>query len=193
MCGTLHRHQSARGATGVTAHHCTSVLPAGTQAPPHLSNISLENLVLFLIIRFTFVSGFQLIFQVAFASAMEAAQVGGKEEKVEEKAEEEEEEEEEKALGRREWLPSCDKSVICDRGPGLVRLGSSLRVGEEEEEEDREVERERRRRRKKMGEKEKGEAREGHRLSVVLPRQRARSPVTVQVYFILLLSRCRRI
>ena len=116
---------------------------------------------------------------------MEAAQVGGKEEKVEEKAEEEEEE---KALGRREWLPSCDKSVICDRGPGLVRLGSSLRVGEEEEE-DREVER----RRKKMGEKEKGEAREGHRLSVVLPRQRARSPVTVQVYFILLLSRCHRI
>ena len=122
---------------------------------------------------------------------MEAAQVGGKEEKVEEKAEEEEEEE--KALGGREWLPSCDKSVICDRGPGLVRLGSSLRVGEEEEEEDREVERERRRRRKKMGEKEKGEAREGHRLSVVLPRQRARSPVTVQVYFILLLSRCHRI
>ena len=121
---------------------------------------------------------------------MEAAQVGGKEEKVEEKAEEEEEEE--KALGRREWLPSCDKSVICDRGPGLVRLGSSLRVGEEEEE-DREVERERRRRRKKMGEKEKGEAREGHRLSVVLPRQRARSPVTVQVYFIILLSRCHRI
>ena len=123
---------------------------------------------------------------------MEAAQVGGKEEKVEEKAEEEEEEEEEKALGRREWLPSCDKSVICDRGPGLVRLGSSLRVGEEEEE-DREVEMERRRRRKKMGEKEKGEAREGHRLSVVLPRQRARSPVTVQVYVILLLSRCHRI
>lgn len=121
---------------------------------------------------------------------MEAAQVGGKEEKVEEKAEEEEGEE--KALGRREWLPSCDKSVICDRGPGLVRLGSSLRVGEEEEE-DREVEMERRRRRKKMGEKEKGEAREGHRLSVVLPRQRARSPVTVQVYVILLLSRCHRI
>ena len=112
---------------------------------------------------------------------MEAAQVGGKEEKVEEKAEEEEEEE--KALGRREWLPSCDKSVICDRGPGLVRLGSSLRVGEEEEEEEEEAERERRRRRK-MGEKEKGElrqTREGHRLSVVLPRQRARSPVTVQV------------
>ena len=120
-----------------------------------------------------------MIFQVAFASAMEAAQVGGKEEKVEEKAEEEEEEE--KALGRREWLPSCDKSVICDRGPGLVRLGSSLEVVEERKG-DEEMES---RRRRKQGEKEKGElrqTRDGHRLSVVLPRQRARSPVTVQVW-----------
>ena len=126
---------------------------------------------------------------------MEAAQEGEKEEMKEAEVEKEEKQnmKEKVALGRsREWATSCDKSVICDRGPGLVRLGSSLRVGEEEEE-DREVEMERRRRRKKMGEKEKGEAREGHRLSVVLPRQRARSPVTVQVYVILLLSRCHRI
>ena len=131
---------------------------------------------------------------------MEAAQGGEKEETKEEKVEQENEEKveqeneemgekekakEEKALGRsREWATSCDKSVICDRGPGLVRLGSSLKVEErKEEEEEGEVEKERRRRRK-MGEKEKGElrqTREGHRLSVVLPRQRARSPVTVQV------------
>ena len=127
---------------------------------------------------------------------MEAAQEGEKEEMKEEKVEQENVEEEgkqkakeekEEALGRsREWATSCDKSVICDRGPGLVRLGSSLKVEERregEEEEEGAVERERRRRRK-MGEKEKGElrqTREGHRLSVVLPRQRARSPVTVQV------------
>ena len=129
---------------------------------------------------------------------MEAAQGGEKEEMKEEKVEQEKEEvgeekkqkakeEEEALVGRsREWATSCDKSVICDRGPGLVRLGSSLKVEERREGEDEEegaVERERRRRRK-MGEKEKGElrqTREGHRLSVVLPRQRARSPVTVQV------------
>ena len=129
---------------------------------------------------------------------MEAAQGGEKEEMKEEKVEQEKEEvgeekkqkakeEEEALVGRsREWATSCDKSVICDRGPGLVRLGSSLKVEERregEEEEEGAVERERRRRRK-MGEKEKGElrqTREGHRLSVVLPRQRARSPVTVQV------------
>ena len=125
---------------------------------------------------------------------MEAAQGGEKEEKVEQEREEVGEEKKQKAkeeealVGRsREWATSCDKSVICDRGPGLVRLGSSLKVEErregEEEEEEGAVERERRRRRK-MGEKEKGElrqTREGHRLSVVLPRQRARSPVTVQV------------
>ena len=125
---------------------------------------------------------------------MEAAQGGEKEEKVEKEKEEVGEEKKQKAkeeealVGRsREWATSCDKSVICDRGPGLVRLGSSLKVEErregEEEEEEGAVERERRRRRK-MGEKEKGElrqTREGHRLSVVLPRQRARSPVTVQV------------
>ena len=132
---------------------------------------------------------------------MEAAQGGEKEEMKEEmkeeKVEQEREEvgeekkqkakEEEALVGRsREWATSCDKSVICDRGPGLVRLGSSLKVEERregEEEEEGAVERERRRRRK-MGEKEKGElrqTREGHRLSVVLPRQRARSPVTVQV------------
>ena len=130
---------------------------------------------------------------------MEAAQGGEKEEMKEEKVEQEKEEvgeekkqkakeEEEALVGRsREWATSCDKSVICDRGPGLVRLGSSLKVEErregEEEEEEGAVERERRRRRK-MGEKENGElrqTREGHRLSVVLPRQRARSPVTVQV------------
>ena len=68
--------------------------------------------------------------------------------------------------------------MICDRGPGLVRLGSSLKVVERREEEEGGLEMERRRRRK-MGENEK--TREGHRLSVVLPRQRARSPVTVQV------------
>ena len=129
---------------------------------------------------------------------MEAAQGGEKEEMKEEKVEQEKEEvgeekkqkakeEEEALVGRsREWATSCDKSVICDLGPGLVRLGSSLKVEERregEEEEEGAVERERRRRRK-MGEKEKGElrqTREGHRLSVVLPRQRARSPVTVQV------------
>ena len=122
---------------------------------------------------------------------MEAAQGGEKEEKVEQENEEVGEkekakkEEEEALVGRsREWATSCDKSVICDRGPGLVRLGSSLKVEERKgEEEEGEVEKERRRRRK-MGEKEKGElrqTREGHRLSVVLPRQRARSPVTVQV------------
>ena len=123
---------------------------------------------------------------------MEAAQGGEKEEEKVEKENEEvgekekAKEEEEALVGRsREWATSCDKSVICDRGPGLVRLGSSLKVEErkEEEEEEGEVEKERRRRRK-MGEKEKGElrqTREGHRLSVVLPRQRARSPVTVQV------------
>ena len=122
---------------------------------------------------------------------MEAAQEGEKEEmgieKVDQGKEEEEQKdkEEEEALGRsREWATSCDKSVICDRGPGLVRLGSSLEVVEERkgyEEEEGEMER---RRRRKMREKEKGElrqTREGHRLSVVLPRQRARSPVTVQV------------
>ena len=121
---------------------------------------------------------------------MEAAQGGEKEETKEEKVEQEngemgekEKAKEEKALGRsREWATSCDKSVICDRGPGLVRLGSSLDVVEERKgEEEGEMER---RRRRKMGEKGKGElrqTREGHRLSVVLPRQRARSPVTVQV------------
>lgn len=127
---------------------------------------------------------------------MEAAQEGEKgemkEEKVEqanveveEEGEEKQKAKEEEALGRsREWATSCDKSVICDRGPGLVRLGSSLEVVEERkgyEEEEGEMER---RRRRKMREKEKGElrqTREGHRLSVVLPRQRARSPVTVQV------------
>lgn len=119
------------------------------------------------------------------ASAMEAAQEGEKEEmgieKVDQGKEEEEQKdkEEEEALGRsREWATSCDKSVICDRGPGLVRLGSSLKVVERREEEEGRLEMERRRRRK-MGENEK--TREGHRLSVVLPRQRARSPVTVQV------------
>ena len=125
---------------------------------------------------------------------MEAAQEGEKEEMKEEKVEqeivEEEGEEEQKAkekeeeaLGRsREWTTSCDKSVICDRGPGLVRLGSSLEVVEERKgDEEAEGEMERRRRRK-MGEKgELRQTREGHRLSVVLPRQRARSPVTVQV------------
>ena len=114
---------------------------------------------------------------------MEAAQEGEKEEmgieKVDQGKEEEEQKEEEEALGRsREWATSCDKSVICDRGPGLVRLGSSLKVVERREEEEGGLEMERRRRRK-MGENEK--TREGHRLSVVLPRQRARSPVTVQV------------
>ena len=121
---------------------------------------------------------------------MEAAQEGEKEEMKEEKVEQEKveveeggEKKEEEALERsREWATSCDKSVICDRGPGLVRLGSSLDVVEERKgEEEGEMER---RRRRKMGEKEKGElrqTREGHRLSVVLPRQRARSPVTVQV------------
>ena len=121
---------------------------------------------------------------------MEAAQEGEKgemkEEKVEqanveveEEGEEKQKTKEEEALGRsREWATSCDKSVICDRGPGLVRLGSSLKVVERREEEEGGLEMERRRRRK-MGENEK--TREGHRLSVVLPRQRARSPVTVQV------------
>ena len=121
---------------------------------------------------------------------MEAAQEGEKgemkEEKVEqanveveEEGEEKQKTKEEEALGRsREWATSCDKSVICDRGPGLVRLGSSLKVVERREEEEGRLEMERRRRRK-MGENEK--TREGHRLSVVLPRQRARSPVTVQV------------
>ena len=123
------------------------------------------------------------------ASAMEAAQGGEKEEMREEKVEQGKVEkqnakqEEEEALGRsREWATSCDKSVICDRGPGLVRLGSSLKVEERKGEEEGEMER--RRRRKMAGEKEKSElrqTREGHRLSVVLPRQRARSPVTVQV------------
>ena len=123
---------------------------------------------------------------------MEAEQEGEKEEmkgeKVEQEIVEEEGEEEQKAkekeeeaLGRsREWTTSCDKSVICDRGPGLVRLGSSLEVVEERKG-DEEMES---RRRRKQGEKEKGElrqTRDGHRLSVVLPRQRARSPVTVQV------------
>ena len=123
---------------------------------------------------------------------MEAEQEGEKEEMKEEKVEQEIVEEEQKAkekeeeaLGRsREWATSCDKSVICDRGPGLVRLGSSLKVEERKEEGEEEGEMERRRRRKMAGEKEKGElrqTREGHRLSVVLPRQRARSPVTVQV------------
>ena len=121
---------------------------------------------------------------------MEAAQEGEKEEMKEEKVEQEIVEEEQKpkekeeeALGRsREWTTSCDKSVICDRGPGLVRLGSSLEVVEERKgDEEAEGEMERRRRRK-MGEKgELRQTREGHRLSVVLPRQRARSPVTVQV------------
>lgn len=120
---------------------------------------------------------------------MEAAQGGEKEEMREEKVEQGKVEkqnakqEEEEALGRsREWATSCDKSVICDRGPGLVRLGSSLKVEERKGEEEGEMER--RRRRKMAGEKEKSElrqTREGHRLSVVLPRQRARSPVTVQV------------
>ena len=123
------------------------------------------------------------------ASAMEAAQGGEKEEMREEKVEQGKVEkqnakqEEEEALGRsREWATSCDKSVICDRGPGLVRLGSSLKVEERKGEEEGEMER--RRRRKMAGEKEESElrqTREGHRLSVVLPRQRARSPVTVQV------------
>ena len=119
---------------------------------------------------------------------MEAEQEGEKEEMKEEKVEQEIVEEEQKAkekeeeaLGRsREWTTSCDKSVICDRGPGLVRLGSSLEVVEERKG-DEEMES---RRRRKQGEKEKGElrqTRDGHRLSVVLPRQRARSPVTVQV------------
>ena len=120
---------------------------------------------------------------------MEAEQEGEKEEMKEEKVEQEIVEEEQKAkekeeeaLGRsREWTTSCDKSVICDRGPGLVRLGSSLEVVEERKG-DEEMES---RRRRKQGEKEKGElrqTRDGHRLSVVLPRQRARSPVTVQVW-----------
>ena len=120
---------------------------------------------------------------------MEAEQEGEKEEMKEEKVEQEIVEEEQKAkekeeeaLGRsREWTTSCDKSVICDRGRGLVRLGSSLEVVEERKG-DEEMES---RRRRKQGEKEKGElrqTRDGHRLSVVLPRQRARSPVTVQVW-----------